>query len=48
MCSRLLPKYNRYQYIPEIESKEILTIEKDILGYIYQAMTPEGERNKKR
>ena len=39
-------EYNRYQYIPEIESKEILTIEKDILGYIYQAMTPEGERNK--
>lgn len=39
-------EYSHYRYIPEIESTDILSIEKDILGYIYQAMTPEGERNK--
>ncbi len=39
-------EYTGFRYIPEVESKEVLSLDKDILGYIYQAMTPEGERNK--
>lgn len=41
-----LLEYKHLEYISEIENKDILSLEKDVLGYIYQAITPEGERNK--